>query len=391
MAHWHRKRKNHVYVYTWDREQSKQVSLPRSYTKHLDNQTDSYIDSWVSDWALKHEHKKIQLQHLRMAGSIADQYLNQYCDYLAAEGELTPKTIAQDHKQKLDKYVLPFFASQGCEHPNEWPEASIRMRDWLRDQGVTEGVIYRCNIAVKGFWKWLGEEKKTSSGYDLNLRTPKSSQRKSSKTPLKVLVKPEQVYKLYRDFRIPFTLRFYALVGYFFSLRPQEIFAVAPETFIAGNNRILKYELVQSFRKLDLDTRLVANVMTHRTETGSVEPCPEKKSGGVVPCWDKQGEELLFDALEKFYGGKFEHYRTNDKGYAMWKKYVYPILGCTMKDMRRASIYHIGHHTSLATVITVVKDYARHSSLVTTELYLRSPDEETEPNTNLSNPLDREA
>ena len=45
-----------------------------------------------------------------------------------------------------------------------------------------------------------------------------------------------------------------------------------------------------------------------------------------------------------------------------------------MKDLRRASLYWLGHHTQLGLI--ELKSHARHSKSDTTLLYLRRPNEE---------------
>ncbi len=45
-----------------------------------------------------------------------------------------------------------------------------------------------------------------------------------------------------------------------------------------------------------------------------------------------------------------------------------------MKDLRRASIYWLGHHTNIG--IIELKSHARHKRVDTTALYLRRPEEQ---------------
>ena len=51
-----------VKVYTW--QNGKQVALPRVKIRHLDNLADDQIESWLADYHLRYENKKITPDHL---------------------------------------------------------------------------------------------------------------------------------------------------------------------------------------------------------------------------------------------------------------------------------------------------------------------------------------
>jgi integrase len=53
--------------------------------------------------------------------------------------------------------------------------------------------------------------------------------------------------------------------------------------------------------------------------------------------------------------------------------------GITLKDLRRASLYHLGHHTAFSGELTLLMKHARHKEPQTTMLYLRRPDEDGPP------------
>ena len=50
------------------------------------------------------------------------------------------------------------------------------------------------------------------------------------------------------------------------------------------------------------------------------------------------------------------------------------IAGFTLKDLRRASLYHLGHYTEFG--IQELANHARHANIETTRLYIRRPSED---------------
>ena len=65
---------------------------------------------------------------------------------------------------------------------------------------------------------------------------------------------------------------------------------------------------------------------------------------------------------------------TNDTWFRKWEESGY--ANVTLKDLRRASLGYLGHHTKFELV--PLKNHARHSKVDTTMQYLRRPAEKVE-------------
>lgn len=94
-------------------------------------------------------------------------------------------------------------------------------------------------------------------------------------------------------------------------------------------------------------------------------------SVGWVACFDEKAARELVKLLvgKPFDQPLFEHglfwYIK------LWKRGGFP--NTVTKDMRRASLYHLGHYSDLPVV--ALKNHARHQNMETTMLYTRRPEE----------------
>lgn len=369
MAFWQRKGKG---VYVYFSKEGKQTPLSRKITRELDTLEDHNIDEWVARWSRANEKTKPQTQFLTHAATIA--LVDQFCTYLASRGK-SPKTVYL-HKHNLITYCLPYLVQdQGLISPDLWPTRSVRMLPHLQGLGIGIRTINVCNVSMRVFWKWLLDERIVEG--DLRLRNAFVGQQA---TPLTFTLTPKETLAL-RPRRED--LRLLALLGYFFSLRPQEIVALRPCDFRAGSvaERLEACSVMKQVRQSGRFTRkrlfgrLAVNIQRQRVgkvlvDKALVDRFVEPKAGsrGWVSCFDEKAareivrllqdvdpEELLFPLQLNMY-------------YKAWKKAK---MGVTIKDLRRASIYWLGHNTDMT--FTALKNHARHADPSTTALYTRRP------------------
>ena len=358
MAYWNRKKNGHVFVYFSDN--GKQHVLPRAETAHLDNQPDHNIEFWVSEWERR---QGIVRAESAAIGLQAEKWVDDYCTYMLSL-KRSPKTIS-DHRKHLSRDIIPFFQSQGAADPNQWPAYSPKIAGHLRDRGVPETSLQKINTALRAFFEWLTDERIVLSGHDLRVRP---AHREQEQTPLQHLLRPEEVLE-FVQYTTEMDMKLLALFGYFFSLRPQETFAVTPIDLRAGTVAA-GLECGHTMTRYKMFDRLAVHITKQLTQAGK-ETKPKAHSVGWVSCFDEQAARTLVGLLEGLDPeSKLFKFRP-DWLYKRWRKHG--ISGVTLKDLRRASLYYLGHHCGLD--LLSLQKHARHKKTDTTLLYLRRPEE----------------
>jgi integrase len=354
MAYW-RRETHGIVVYT--SKGGKQRKLPRGETRHLDTEPDHNIETWVRNWELTHEGVKRQYEQLDHPAIL--DLVETFCVHLASRRK-TQKTIKQ-HRHNLARYCLPFFVQkEELADPILWPTKSVRLLAHLEQQGVAPRTINICNVSMRVFWTWLVEEGRAAGV--LLLRNAVIGQQE---TPLNFTVVPQDI--LARLYDSP-EMRLLTLIGYFFSLRPQELVALRAGDFRAGS-RALETEAGKVMAASKLYGRLVVNVSRQRR--GKEFAAPKANSKGWVACFDERAAREIVAALAGRKPDELLFSHRLDWWFRLWKRHGYP--GLKLKDLRRASIYWLGNYTELP--FTALKNHARHADPSTTALYVRRPGE----------------
>lgn len=363
MAFWQRRRGSAVVVYVWS--EGKQRALPRAVTKHLDTEPDHNVDWWVQDWEAKNGSST---EEQRPTDPRIQGWIERYVDELRTRR--SPKT-ASDHRHHLCGDVVPYFVGHlGLVDPNDWPRHSARMPAWLREQGRSDHQMQKANSALRQFWRWLGDEGTVLNGLDLRI---KLIPRNAAVTPLSRIVPPEEVLALVRSTTL-LDIKLMALLGYFASLRPQETMALCRRDFAAGSSAS-KLEACKTMDRLGQYGKLAVNIHRQRLQSGEFGP-PKAHSVGWVAIFNEEAARLIVDILKEQDADTplFKH--QNDWCFERWKRYG--IKGITLKDLRRASCYHLGHHTRFAEEPLSAMKHMRHKDFETTMGYLRRPTEKVE-------------
>lgn len=365
MAYWQRKQIGvRTCVAVYYRAAGSIRVLPRVLVKDLDERPDDEVDEWVRTYFNSFSKDSLTLPYDKDVALLAEKFLA----YLAAIGR-THSTISE-HRSIIFKRILPYFASLGHteSNPERWFAHTVRMQEWLLRQGVTPVMRKRTNITLKVFYRYLVEEGVIRFHPTIVVRNPVIP---TSATPLRATVSPNNVLE-FVDSCSHSELKIIALIGYGFSLRPQEIFALRPIDFIAGQNSS-RYECARTFSKFGLFNRLLVNITRQRNNNEF--RTPKSDSRGLVACFDEQIARVLVKEL----ADKMPHEQLfkfkPDWYYELWRRNG--IDGITIKDLRRSSILYLGHHTELDLI--GLKSHARHKDPATTALYLRRPLEETPP------------
>jgi integrase len=362
MAFWGRTKTGAVRIYkTVD---GKQVALSRVSYKHLDAQPDHIVDHYVKSLEPP-KHQPLPEINYKMSSLIS-----QFLDYLRSR-KLNPSTIEM-RRMSLVRDVVPFFIQQKLLNPIDWPVKSVKLLEHFKAQGLSNNTILHNNTALHQFWKWLKEENLVPSSLPtLNLRRPVIIH---NSTPLKFSLTPDMVLAYARSAKPE--LAFVALAGYFFSLRTQEVLALTRTDFRAGS-ACLELQCAKVMLNHKLYSRFCVNISKQNSRSLKDPKAPPKvNSRGWVACFSEEAAKMLVGlikalAVESGDSKPLVPFGV-DWNVKVWRRGGIP--GITLKDLRRASIYWLGHYTTLG--IVEIKNHARHSQIKTTELYLRRPEED---------------
>jgi hypothetical protein len=367
MAYWQRKKVGkYTYVAVYTRKDGRPKPLPRSQVKHLDRESNEHIDKWVAAFDETTEDPT-ELEHAQAEQTCSrlQRYVNEFIEHYRSRGRFDG--TVNEHRRYLNRYVIPYFLSRTppLHNPNDWPQESVRMQKWLDgNTAVPLSVKGRVNITLRMFYRYLTEEGVVSDSKRLHLRHPTPYDKT---TPLAISLEPKMLIELVNGIERK-DLRLLALIGYSFSLRPQEIVALRPIDFIAGNSATT-LDCCKVMREAGLYDRLAVSVNSQRR--GNLLISPKSGSRGIVACFDKELAYRLVREVAGFEPSQLIFQHRIDWYYSLWRKHR--SLPITLKDLRRSSLLWLGQYTNLRFV--ALKNHARHSSPATTALYVRRPEE----------------
>lgn len=375
MAFWSRRNSRQVYVYTY--RDGKQQVLPRELTRHLDSEPDHNVESWVSQYEQQYGSSPQQVTTLPtdLATRRLLRRVSEYCEYLRTSRRKSVSTV-RSHRLALEQWVVPYYVIEcsGVTDPNQWPARSAQLYEYLVSREVSIHNILRVNIALRGFWRWLGEERYLTTPYQLRLRTP-PGHRSTRRTPLRVALSPEDILDYVRgipaDYQYRRELQLLALLGYGFSLRSQETPALRRMDFRAGGSLASELECCRVAAGLRLYSRLAVQVTQQRRHSGELVP-PKSHSVGWVACPWRELSTMIIGIVNQYRSSELLFPLLPDWYMRQWREHGIP--GVTLKDLRRASLLYLGSHTPMQLVH--LQAHARHSDPATTSLYLRRPEEE---------------
>lgn len=384
MAYWSVKTvkgRRYVFVY-YHRDGKTQQLKPRSLYKFLDAAPDHARDTYTVQVAAQYERTVKTPAHILFSDDTLSKRIAAYHEFLISNRKLARET-AFKNESLLRRYVIPYFLSlePPLKDPASWPGVSVRLLGWLQqctyrrrnceaDIPLSTSTIRECNNALRSFWKWLAEEQLVP-GTQLLLRYPPAEDG-DDETPLAYAITPQDVLDFVARQR-SLEIKALVLLGYFFSLRPQEVFALRPADFVAGS-AAAELECCQAAQRAGLFGRLAVHVQRQRPAAGAPR-APKASSRGWVACFDKAAAGLIVDLLNARQDADEPLFAQldNRKIYRLWEDGG--IEGVALKDLRRASIYWLGHHSKLQGEPINLQKHARHKSLETTNLYLRRPKE----------------
>lgn len=335
---------------------------PREKSAYMDGWADDQVEAWVQNYNLT-------VASRRSGHAMVPEKIHVLVDEFTAyqsQGDLSEGTVKHD---KTNILHAAEYLSTKTDRLALWPQFSLALPGYLQKKKKYSGTyINQIQISLRKFWRWLRVHKKLVSG-ELELETVKGHAR-SQDTPLQFALSPDEVIAFARTCTDP-TVRMLALCGYFASLRPQEVFALCLNDFATGL-KAKGLEACKVMKGLGMFDGMAINIeKQQRAYKKKQKAKPKKDSKGIVAVFHKDAASLIVAELKALQAaGKMQIFGYNNKHYyALWKKEGK--LGVTLKDLRRASIYYLGHHTDIK--IEQLKEHARHKNIQTTSLYFRRP------------------
>ena len=338
-----KRRKGRVYVYYYS--QGVRRALPRRETYHLDNAMDEEIERFLIAKSAIQKARKHRPDAQQVPAEL-EPLIEQFVAHMRDNRSRRHFTLAQ-YEGYLRRAGLLFGWPL-----DKWPLKSPNFPQLCRSFGYSRAAMFKMRQNILVFWYWLRD-----MGYVTGeLYIPQMSVSNKT-TPLKHTLSPDQVLAL----PLKGDLRYLALLCYFFSIRPQEAIAIVPGDFAAGS-AVAELECCRVFKKAGLFHKLAVRIEKQRH--GHEVYDPKSDSIGWVACFNQDAAKEIVKLAQTV---KFEF--RMDSYQRRWLKQQ---LGFTLKDLRRASLYWLGHHTKLNVV--ELRNHARHANLDTTSLYVRRPD-----------------
>ena len=350
--------KKHPRVVVYDFKDGKQVPLPRRLTKHLDGKPEPEIEDWIRWYAAVNS---IQLRRHKLDLGDLEKPLRAFLDSLKDKGR-HQKTV--DGYEYFIRFAMPTFKDEPS--PNGWYLLGGKLTKDLRDAGLSASQRSRTNQAFQAFYRWLQGQGIVQHRHGFILDKIDLGRRE---TPLKRLLTPDEVLLYARGIIAP-ELRFVALAGYFLSLRPSEVFGARKQDFLAGSEA-MGFEAAKVMRSSNLFDGLVYSVRNCRRPSGVQFKPSKRKPGGIVACFNGIAAGAIAELVDAVSGPLIISTFKPDYWAKRWSKEGIP--GITLKDLRRASLYWLGHYSNLT--FNGLRNHARHTNYDTTLLYTRRPEE----------------
>lgn len=358
MAYWSRGKDGRVRVFEYVNGRIKAV--PRKETKHLDTAESHQIDWWVTTHHPTNRPKTKSRSDIKLTALV-----DRWVQWRIRRGR--DVRMLQRHRNLLLNWAIPFFLER-TNDVHQWPSVSAKLLDSL-DGRVSPESIRHINIALRQLWQWMQLERIIINGELLPLQQPIISK---NNTPLPHSVQPKEVLEWVianKDMEVGLM----ALLGYFLSLRPFEIFGLERGDFVAGTAATF-LECAKAMNECGLYNRLAVKIQRQRNGKGEIKKCKTVASVAYVCCFDEKAAKEIVNRIQFIDGLLFKKHKPDWYMKAWSKSGMKPL---SLKDLRRASLYWLGNE-KMGTKPLQLQHHARHTRFETTQLYLRRPTEFTD-------------
>lgn len=366
MAQFRRRRGTKVYVYYCTN--GRQIQLPRKETKHLDKLPDAAVLQWVEDWEQDNGKPKDRIRRawLRPEDRLFILWEG-YKKHQLSLGGVRATTFAQTNRT-FNGHLLPYFIGKHEQKdPSKWYSLVPGLFEHLLGAGLAQSSIKKVLQVLGHFGRWMVYQQILD--YPFTIVAPKAPNHKV--TPLKKRMAPEDILHCRLDDKHEIPLKLLVMIGYFFSLRPSELFALERADFMTGDAARLSCRAFAGLQSVGCGSGL--SVVVSKTLVDGSESKPLTKSDhsyGVVNCWDKRAAQSIAAALKSLPEGRIVGGSRSWLDRA-WKDNIKILLNLTAHDLRRASILYLGR--TIRVPLITLQEHARHAEIETTLLYTRDP------------------
>ena len=340
-------------------------TVPRHYVEHLDNEPPHNIQAWIANNEARWEASAGVPLGLQLSDSRLEGLASSWVAFREKRGYGIKNTRTRAAHALRDD-VFPYFLSRDppLTDPANWPSASFGLVEWQEKAGISEANRIHSRTALRKFWKWLADTRQILPGLDLPLDM---TRRSAQPTTLAYTLTPDEVLEFARV-QPDSSIRLMALLGYFGSLRPQELFALRRSDFFAGN-AVADKECCRVMARYGFFGKLAVNITRQHRQDGSFTT-PKAFSAGLVAIWNERAATMIREVLltAKDADGQLFKFKPNWCA-ELWKRQG--IQGLTLHDLRKASMYWLGHHGNMDLI--PLKNHARHAKVETTMIYCRRP------------------
>lgn len=390
-----------AYCYYYSQE-GKQIWIPRSDTKHLDHGFESNLKYFCSQIESKFgRHSNRIYQPTRPY--VSEELLKKFLEHCKKRND---ETTAEGKISLLNRFVLPYFTQnteegQACQSFHRWIDKSLRLYQYVTRLGNSAHIARSCNTAAQSFWTFLKEYQYLPVDiFPLPLTSPPRGERISIKreaisrvsldiaqqffnhdddedTPLDSTITVDEMLSWARQ-QSDNSMKLIGLVGYFASLRSQEILALKPEYFLASETarQIPKCRAMGTYQWKDTNENLFGGMainVFNQLDTRNNLKRTKGYSRGQSAVFNKDAAFMIAEILENLRQRDRWNFwlfpRNPNYYFHNWRRFS--PKACSIKDLRRASIWELAHLSNID--VHGLTSHARHRDPKTTLLYYRSP------------------
>jgi integrase len=362
-------------AYYWDRTDRKQKWVPADVVRQWDGMDEQAAENAFNSWIADNGLARVRARRKSLFAS--DELNHLIDDFIDEEAALSPDTsesTRQTVKSHLHTYIKEYFVQvHGQKDVRTWWQHASGFTRWLRDTypNLSLGTVKKVGQSLRRFGEYLLEENVIRHPW--RLKRIRNSASSDPETPLPREILPAEILEV-AD-KLPPEMALAVLLGYFTSLRPQEVYGVEKSDFITGDRAKKDAKTYQRFTKVGLGSGLSVAVSRSRSRKGRTK-LKTKASYGVVNCWNLDGAKAIAAILKNLQDGPIFGDTPRDALDKTYKKMVFPLLDVVLYDLRRASGLYLGR--TMGCDIFLLQDHFRHRSITTTMRYTRRPKDEKE-------------
>jgi integrase len=398
----YREASGRLVIQVYDPQTRSPRKIPSDEIAHLQNAADEEIAKWRALYIAENRHKARRTLERVLKSTDEAQYL--FEQFLAEYSKLRriSSSTVYDENLRWNGYIVPYFVTKhGAKDIRLWELHTGQFPPWLHGQP-------RLNQAIKDGTEPLGvnQQKKVIGllerfGQYLArrnlIRAPwgfiKPTENVAAETPLEIEATPEDILK-WSASREP-KAALMGLLGYFASLRPEELFALRKSDILAGEPARTKAKTYPRLQQHGLGSGVSVDVQRAFQKNGKVDEVKTPTSRAVANVFSVEAarriatllrdmpDGWLFPRRKRVRKGVYEYLYnapkpvSRDTSFKYWREYGYHqgrVL-VTLHDLRRASGVYLGRTLDLPA--TLVQEHLRHADLKTTMLYMRRPSDRT--------------